>query len=420
MKNSAGPLVLPAIRGVMGDWTYYCALVDLRECAKRVDFADEIQRHQGLSDMIQRGLDEKRPPEIAEYLLTQPERLFNSLVIATYGGSPNWFPLSDVARGPDDDQLDDLPEETVQSVGFLTFTGKEKLFAIDGQHRLAGMKAAVKQASDKDWYDEVPVLFVGHKNNRAGRVRSRRLFTTLNKNARAVSKRDTIALDEDDVMAICVRRLIEQKPEQFGDGRIALVAENNMPPGDETSLTTIGNLYDVLAILFSSRATPNSLRRTTKVLRKTRPGNADLNAYFKLAWTFFDALRNEFEELNAYFAAADTRKVVKRFRIQGASILFRPAGLEMFAMVIAALAREMPLADAVSLASKLPRALKVPPYVDLVWDSSSNTIKRFSKMTARELLLHMLGRSKVNPDDLVAKYRREVGNQELELPDPVV
>ena len=419
MKNSAGPLVLPALRGVMGDWTYYCALVDLRECAKRVDFADEIQPHQGLSDMIQRGLDETRPPEIAEYLLTQPERLFNALVIATYDGSPNWFPLSNVASGPDDDQLGDLPDETVQSVGFLTFTGKEKLFAIDGQHRLAGMKAAVDQAPDKDWYDEVPVVFVGHKDDQAGRVRSRRLFTTLNKNARAVTKRDTIALDEDDVMAICVRRLIEQKSERFGNGRIALVAENNMPPGDETSLTTIGNLYDVLAILFS-RAAPKGLRRTRKALRKTRPGNAELDAYFELAWTFFDAMRNEFEELNAYYAAVDKRTVVRRYRIQGASILFRPVGLELFARIIATLAREMPLADAVSLASKLPRALDVRPYVHLVWDPGSNTIKRFSKMTPRELLLHMLGRSAVNPDDLLAKYRREAGNQELELPKPVV
>ena len=419
MKNSVRPLVLPALRGVMGDWTYYCAMVNLWECAKRVDFAEEIQPHQGLSDMIQRGLDEKRLPEIAEYLLTQPERLFNSLVIATYGGNPNWFPISNVARGSDDDQLGDLPEETVQSVGFLTFTGKEKLFAIDGQHRLAGMKAAVIQDPDKDWYDEVPVLFVGHKNDRAGRVRSRRLFTTLNKNARAVTKRDTIALDEDDVMAICVRRLIEQRPRRFGKGRIALVAENNMPPGDETSLTTIGNLYDVLAILFS-RAAPKSLRKTRKTLRKTRPGNAELDAYFKLAWSFFEAMRKEFEELNAYFAAADKRTVVRRFRGQGASILFRPVGLELFVTIIATLAQEMPLRDAIGLASKLPRALDSPPYVHLVWDPNSNTIKRFSKMTPRELLLYMLCKSAVNPDELLAKYRKEVGNEKLELPNTVV
>ena len=47
--KTAGPLVLPALRGVMGAWTYYSTLVDLQELARRVDFADEIQPHQGLS-----------------------------------------------------------------------------------------------------------------------------------------------------------------------------------------------------------------------------------------------------------------------------------------------------------------------------------------------------------------------------------
>ena len=121
------PLILPALRGVMGVWTYYSALVELRELADRVKFADKIQPNKGLSDMIQRGLDAKRGPDIAEYLLNQPERLFNSLVIATYGGRPNWFPLSDVTNAPDDDELQELSDETVQSVGFLTFTGEEDL-----------------------------------------------------------------------------------------------------------------------------------------------------------------------------------------------------------------------------------------------------------------------------------------------------
>ena len=349
------PLVLPALRGVMGDWTYYSALVDLQQLAERVEFADEIQPHQGLSDMIQRGLDDKRPPEIADYLLTQTERLFNSLVIATHGGSPNWFPLSEVSTDDDEQQLAELTEEHVESVGFLTFTGEEALFAVDGQHRLAGIKTAVDQDPEREWFDEIPVIFVGHKHDDQGLVRTRRLFTTLNKNARPVSKRDTIALDEDDVMAICVRRLIEQESHLFGGERIALVAENNMPPGDETSLTTIGNLYDVLAILFSQAKT--KLRRRRKTLQKMRPVDDELEAYFELARSFFDKLRTRFEELDAFFSAQDTRAVVKRYRTEGGSILFRPAGLNLFTTVVASLSRSMTLADAVGLASKLPRAL---------------------------------------------------------------
>ena len=416
--DTPGPLVLPALRGVMGNWTYYSALVDLQELADRVEFADEIQPHKGLSDMIQRGLDDKRPPEIADYLLTQTERLFNSLVIATHGGSPNWFPLSEVSTDDDEQQLAELTEEHVESVGFLTFTGQEALFAVDGQHRLAGIKAAVRQDPDREWFDEIPVIFVGHKHDDQGLVRTRRLFTTLNKNARPVTKRDTIALDEDDVMAISVRRLIEEQFDLFGRKRIALVAENNLPPGDETSLTTIGNLYDVLGILFSKAAT--ELRKPKKTLQKTRPPDAQLDAYFKLARDFFGEMRNRFEELDAFFSADDTRAAVRQYRAEGGSILFRPIGLNLFTTIVAQLTREDgSLADAVRLASRLPRALNEVPYRHLVWDPSSRTINRFSKLTARELLLHMLGRSSMDADELLTKYRREVGDPKLKLPPTV-
>ena len=415
--DKPGPLVLPALRGVMGNWTYYSALVDLQELADRVEFADEIQPHKGLSDMIQRGLDDKRPPEIADYLLKQKERLFNSLVIATHGGSPNWFPLSEISTD-DEQRLADLTEELVESVGFLTFTGEEALFAVDGQHRLAGIKAAVDREPDHEWFDEIPVIFVGHKHDDQGLIRTRRLFTTLNKNARPVTKRDTIALDEDDVMAISVRRLIEEQPDIFGGERIALVAGNNLPPGDETSLTTIGNLYDVLAILFS-KAAPEP-RKPKKTLQKTRPTDAQLDAYFQLALDFFGAMRSSFEELDAFFAADDTRAAVRRYRAKGGSILFRPVGLDLFTTIVVQLKRkDGSLADAARLASGLPRALNDVPYRNLVWDPNKRTINRFSKPTARELLLHMLGRSSMDARELLAKYRREVGDPQLELPPTV-
>ena len=251
-----------------------------------------------------------------------------------------------------------------------------------------------------------------------GLVRTRRLFTTLNKNARPVTKRDTIALDEDDVMAISVRRLIEEQFDLFGRKRIALVAENNLPPGDETSLTTIGNLYDVLGILFSKAAT--ELRKPKKTLQKTRPPDSQLDAYFKLARDFFGEMRNRFEELDAFFSADDTRAAVRQYRAEGGSILFRPIGLNLFTTIVAQLTREDgSLADAVRLASRLPRALNEVPYRHLVWDPSSRTINRFSKLTARELLLHMLGRSSMDADELLTKYRREVGDPKLKLPPTV-
>ena len=79
-----------------------------------------------------------------------------------------------------------------------------------------------------------------------GLRRTRRLFTTLNKTAKPVSKFDVIALDEDDVMALTVRWLIDENRDMFRDDRIAFVGSSNMPQSNFTSLTTIVNLYDIL------------------------------------------------------------------------------------------------------------------------------------------------------------------------------
>jgi DNA sulfur modification protein DndB len=75
-------LVLPALRGVMGDWVYYSCLMDVGNLAKRVRYAEEVHKNDSLSKMIQRRLNSDRSTQIAEYLRSQPERFFNSLVVA--------------------------------------------------------------------------------------------------------------------------------------------------------------------------------------------------------------------------------------------------------------------------------------------------------------------------------------------------
>jgi DNA sulfur modification protein DndB len=60
-----------------------------------------------------------------------------------------------------------------------------------------GIKRAVAESTTLG-EEEVIVLFVSHSRSTDGMERSRRLFTTLNRYAKPVSKMDIIALDEDD------------------------------------------------------------------------------------------------------------------------------------------------------------------------------------------------------------------------------
>lgn len=162
-KEKREEIILPALRGIMGDWVYYSCLMDLRDLNSRVSYAKEIHKNEALSEMIQRGLEKGRGAQIAEYLRKQPERFFNSLVVATYGGEPNWHALQDVRGKTKSNELRNLNKETVASVGFLTLRGDENLFALDGQHRLAGIKKAVEDMQEIDSHDEVSVIIVAHR-----------------------------------------------------------------------------------------------------------------------------------------------------------------------------------------------------------------------------------------------------------------
>ena len=165
-------LLLPALRGIMGDWVSYSCLMSLNEISSRVHYARDIHKHAALSQMIQRRLEGERSEKIADYLKRQPQRFFNSLVVATYGGSPNWHPLEEVRDRRQRGRLKDLTQETVESVGFLALRGDEKLFALDGQHRLAGIKRTIKDGIEQDPYDEVSVILVAHEATPKGLQRT--------------------------------------------------------------------------------------------------------------------------------------------------------------------------------------------------------------------------------------------------------
>lgn len=412
-------IILPALRGVMGDWVYYTCLMNLKEISSRVKFANEIHKNHNLSSMIQRQLQGPRSKSVAEYLSKQPERLFSSLVIATYGGSPQWSALSEVTSKRNLDYIADLDENTVSSVGFLILDGNEELFALDGQHRLAGIKIAVEQEQiDSDPYDEVSVILVTHKKTTKGLERTRRLFTTLNKTARPVTKGDIIALDEDDVMALSTRWLIEET-DILGGNRIAFVQSNNMPASNKSAITTIGNLYDLLTLLFTEAN--STLKNKKPGLQRIRPKPDVLTKYFDFSLLFFKMMGKYFLEIGEFFNASDTSIVVEKYRhSNGGCALFRPIGLEVFVRVIVQLTKEMTLEEAISLTSKLPRDLNCEPFKNLMWSASSKTMLNAHKVTLRELLLYMLNRkSKFSNKTLLERYRRETGDENIMLPEKV-
>ena len=92
---------------------------------------------------------------------------------------PKWvqFDLSKAAHELDMPDVENIED----SLGVLIFDGKEKMFAIDGQHRVEGIKIARAKDAKKIIKDQYAVILVAHVDDKLGKVRTRRLFSDINK-----------------------------------------------------------------------------------------------------------------------------------------------------------------------------------------------------------------------------------------------
>lgn len=409
-------LFLPALRGYMGDWTYYSCLMQAKQVAQLVRYADEVHTNQGLSDLIQRRLEQGRGKKIAAYLQTNNDRFFNSLVVAVYDGTPTWHEFGDI-RTSDSKLLEVITDDTKYSLGFLSLDGTERLFALDGQHRLAGIKLAVSRNAPTS-SDEIAVIFVGHSNSEMGLRRTRKLFTTLNKTAKPVSKSDIIILDECDAMAITTRRLVD-KEGLFPANRIAFDGQANIRPDDREHLTTLINLYDINTIVLSKIMGLGSPAK----LKLDRADDDDLDKMLQASTEYFKTLGKYVKPFGEFLNSDDTSfaAVVSRYRTsEGGHLLFRPIGQKIFVHIVADLVRRLGSLDAaVKRAAALPLELDAAPYLGVLWDEGRGGIERKAETHTKDVLLYMLGIGTANASMLRERRAGFLGIQKADLPQRI-
>ncbi len=242
---------IPAFRAKVGDWTYYICIMKYAQVAREVGFAHELGGNKDLNSLIQRGIG-ARTEGIKNYLLKSEHRFLGSLIVATWGGDPEYLEL----------HMDD-PDGVLKGVdngfGVLTFDGSHQFFALDGQHRLRAIKDAIKQRPELG-AEDICVLLVSHYDTLDGRERTQRLFTNINRNAKNTTQAENIALDVDDAFAILTRRMLTEHPFLSAAGRVRVftrppsegdfsLAAGSIPVGDKSALTTITVLYEILKTL---------------------------------------------------------------------------------------------------------------------------------------------------------------------------
>ncbi|WP_368575109.1 DGQHR domain-containing protein [Acinetobacter baumannii] len=407
-------IFLPALRARLGDWAYYTCVMSFKDLVERVKTADEIHKSKKLSEYIQRQLKIGRSKDICEYILSNDSRFFNSIVVAVYGGSPEWFQLDNIRSvlNTEEDIKDAISDTTLSTIGFLSLSGEESLFALDGQHRLTGIKQALERKGSNLEDEEVSVIFVGHKNDEAGLKRTRKLFIDLNKSAKAVNKNEIIALDEADVMAITTRRLIEENS-NFNDNRILIAASAAMPANNFQHWTNIINLYDVLDILFT-KVRPNELKIKVKKIdltSNTRANFDELQAYYDYAQEFFKLFGQFFPEIKEYYESKDPQKIVSKYRLSdGGSILFRPVGLLVFTTLVSDYikAKNTNLRETFAIISKLKTNLTETPYSETIWNSNEKKIEIRRKNLLLDMLRYQLNIMNPKKEENLKKHLAEI------------
>ena len=360
MKNSK-ELIIPALRARMGDWIYYVTFLRMDQIADQIHIAQEIHSSNMLKDMIQREIT-NRAGQIADYLLKQPQRFFNSLIVGVYGGSPNWYELA-IGTNPRFD-APVFPRELEGVLGVLRLDGTQTFFAIDGQHRVEGIKQALKK-DEKLQTDEVSVIFVAHQTEADGMERTRRLFTTLNRYAKPVSKSEIVALDEDDILAITTRELVEKHP--LFQEKISLARTKAVAVKDNRSFTTIITLYDVLEILFRKKG------RGWNEFKRHRPADGDISNFYVKSAQFWDTMVERFPPLSKVLTSQPGENVAGRYRHrEGGHLLFRPVGLLTIAHVVRqATDSGLTQKEAIKRISEISMELTDEPWVGLLWDKTN-------------------------------------------------
>lgn len=216
----------PAMRGHIGQRTYYSCMMQLSIIPKMFTFRDWAEFRP--EDREQRILNEKRIPHIAKYILDNEEGYLFSSITASYKCDVKFK-----ASGGSDD------------IGILEMEFDQANFVInDGQHRCAAIAYALKD--NPSLGDEtISVLLFPYEN----RERVQQMFSDLNRFVSKTSKSLDILYDKRDPISQATMRIAEKVP--VFQGMIDKDAVSI--PSRSSKLFTLSALYDATSELFRSK-----------------------------------------------------------------------------------------------------------------------------------------------------------------------
>lgn len=207
----------PAIRGIQANREYFVIMCPLNVLPKLFIFNEEDELPPEYR--AQRIINKNRIPEIAEYIINNPNGYVFSSLTASIDGEFEFISND---------------ENAFKDIGWLKIAMDSKLLINDGQHRRYAIEEALRVSSDIKNETISVVLFVDE-----GLKRSQQIFSDLNKHAVNISKSIGILYDSRDKIAILTKNLLD---------KIAILKmytdlENSTLSKFSNKLFTLSNIY---------------------------------------------------------------------------------------------------------------------------------------------------------------------------------
>lgn len=384
---------IPVIKGRIGSWIYYVGTMTFGQIASEQINAsvDEIYKATCLSELLQRHLSDNYN-SIKNYLLKESDRFFNAIILAIFDGDPQWLEVE--FKGDEKDYT---------TVGFLEFTGEEKIFPVDGQHRVKGIKEAV--AIDENLrFETVPVIFIAHDDSPEGRKKTRKLFSTINRRAKPVGASENIALDEDDICSIITRDVVQHFP-LFHGKNLTTYEGKQIPVNNKIAFTSIITLYQCIESIVKWQLSKQGISgKKYKDYLLYRKEDSIISNMRNIVFDIMEAFVNKTTAIQTYLNNPDDNRAEAFRNNTGGSLLFRPIALtEYFNAAIVLFDNGYNYVEAFTKLNQLPHIISENPWNGLLWDGSK-MVNRVSRSTVKNLLIYM-----VNEEYLLeTEYRRMI------------
>lgn len=422
-------LVIPCVKGRMGNTDFYQATMKARDLVQGVRAASALEEWKGMSieERMQREPDMKRiKGEIAPYIAGSNDRFFGAVIVLVYKGEVYFDSMKDWVSN----KAPRAYQSAADDIGVITIDGGS-LIMLDGQHRLLALEMVIKKPDEVtgECREEVPnddvcVIFINHQDNE----KTRRIFNKVNRYAKTTSRGDNIITSEDDRSAIVARKLLlDGAPlgvKAKGGSDVIVEWKNNTLAARSTKLTTISVVYETVKLILTDKGVP--LDPTS------RPTEEELDQYYEWAEHFWNTV---LEKLQPYQEALYDSSQIPEMRKDDHpySLLFKSAPqIALFRGLITATRNDrLSLCEAVQRANKINWGMSSTIWTNVLVNPNGTMARaQQAQNLGGKLIAYLIAADKMTKEEIDAVEREyniangmDINDPDVELkvlPKPVV